>query len=97
MNLASLVRSAAKMDHSAHARCVVLLSVKNAELRERSSASTARKQDVRFVKSIWHHERATIVVYLCARTMDQRSTKPRFVRTVGRVTNDWETCSNWNG
>jgi hypothetical protein len=97
LNLATPARSAPKMDHSVHVRCVERLSVSPVEMQVRTSASIAKSQDVRSVMSILLHEHVTAVASWYVKTTDQRSMKPRFVRTVGRGTNDWETCSNWDG
>ena len=50
--------------------------------------SIAKRQDVRSAVSSWLLVRVTPAENWYAKTMESRSTSPRYVTTVGRVTNE---------
>ena len=83
------VRYVAKKRWRSHrVKCAKLVCVRFVELQERTSASIVERQDARSAASSLHLVHVTPAGNWSAKTMESKSTSPRYVTTVGRVTDE---------
>ena len=77
-----------KKERSQRAVCAMLEYVSPVEQKKMEFVSIAVRQDVRYVGSSWHLVPVTPAGNWSVKITESRSMSPRYVTTVGRVTNE---------
>lgn len=86
-----------KRERSHHAECAMREYVSHVDLQRMTFVSIVMRQGARFVASSWQLVRVTPAGNWYVKTMESKSTSPRYVTTVGRVTNEYEASSDGDG